>query len=232
MSTPATVPMFAPDGTLGDIPYEKMMDAKNAGAKPAVKLQAPDGSTGYIPADKIADATKAGGKLLPIEQQDTQHPGFWHALYGDLSSLASGVVHSDINPIHGMTETKEDVTNARKQEEANAAASEAAKNSPERQAHGAIYRNVTVPAAEAIGTNVAGMEQSAAEGDIAGVAGHATAPAVVAGAPEGVARGIPAIKNALPNASRAAEGLENVTRAAAGHPVAVTPGLSRELLEY
>jgi len=67
MSTGATVPMFAPDGTLGDVPYERMQDAIKAGGKIGVNVKAPDGTPGVIPADRVQDAMKAGAAVIPID---------------------------------------------------------------------------------------------------------------------------------------------------------------------
>lgn len=72
-----TVPVFAPDGTLGDIPQSSLAAAVKAGAKPGVTMRAPDGSLGVVPADRYQDAYKAGAKVVPLEQQDTDHPDFW-----------------------------------------------------------------------------------------------------------------------------------------------------------
>lgn len=77
------VQVFAPDGTLGDIPYDKLHDALGAGAKVARKVQAPDGTPGYIPADRINEALKAGAKPLPIDLSDAdggKKDGFWSKL--------------------------------------------------------------------------------------------------------------------------------------------------------
>src|SRR5271167_4479864 len=76
------VQVFAPDGTLGDVPYDKLHDALAAGAKPAAKFKAPDGTVGYVPADKAADAMKAGGTRIPLDLNDADggKPGFWSRL--------------------------------------------------------------------------------------------------------------------------------------------------------
>lgn len=73
-----TVPIFDPQGTLRDVPFENMHDAIAAGGKPALRFQAPDQSVRYVPADKSQDAVKAGGKILPIQQQSDGVP----ELYG------------------------------------------------------------------------------------------------------------------------------------------------------
>jgi hypothetical protein len=60
------VPMFAPDGTLGSIPYERMHEAITAGGKLGVTMKAPDGTSGVIPADRVGEAQKAGGRVIPF----------------------------------------------------------------------------------------------------------------------------------------------------------------------
>src|ERR1039458_8620285 len=91
--------MFSPDGTLGDIPYEQMKAALAAGAKPGVSIKAPDGSLGVVPADRYQDAAKAGATIVPIKDQETQHPGFWANAADDLQ----GLLHpSGFSPYPGM----------------------------------------------------------------------------------------------------------------------------------
>lgn len=195
MSTPATVPIFDPQGVLRDVPQAQMLDAVRAGGTVGVKFQAPDQSIRYVPANRTQDAVKAGGKIMPIEQQDVQHPGFWANLGSDLGGMAKGLWHAAVDP---LTDTHEDLVRKLHEEQASEAALE---NSPEHQAHGAFYRNVTTPAAQAIGVNVPGMEESAAQGDVAGVAGHAAAVPVAMAATEGAMRGVPAVSAAVKEAA-------------------------------
>lgn len=63
MSTPVMVPVFAPDGSMGEVPQTKLQDAISAGAKPAYAMTSPDGKTGYVPEDRVHDALQAGAKL-------------------------------------------------------------------------------------------------------------------------------------------------------------------------
>src|SRR5581483_7133695 len=191
-------------GKLRDVPYELMTQAVKAGGLPAVRFQAPDGKTRFVPANQIQDAVQHGGKMLPIVQQDVQHTGFWSALIDDVKSIGTGAYHAAVDP---LTDTHEDLVRKLHEEQASDAAAE---NSPERQAHGPIYRNVTVPAAQLIGVNVPGMEQSAAEGDVAGVAGHAAAVPAVMAATEGAARGMGAI-GSLPMRRAAGSGLRTLS---------------------
>jgi hypothetical protein len=67
----SSVAIYAPDGTLGSVPYENMHDALQAGGKIAVKMAAPDGTIGYVPGDRAKDAIAAGGKIQPISSPQT-----------------------------------------------------------------------------------------------------------------------------------------------------------------
>jgi hypothetical protein len=80
--TPPPMPLvqvYSPDGTLGDIPYDKLHDALSAGAIPASKIKAPDGTVGYVPANRRAEALAAGGQAVPLDLNDADggKPGFW-----------------------------------------------------------------------------------------------------------------------------------------------------------
>jgi len=192
----STVPIFAPDGSIGDIPSEQLASAVKGGAKPGIHITAPDGSPGVVPADRLQDAVKAGARIIPIEDQPVQHPGFWASMGADLGGMAKGLWHGATDP---LTDTHEDLVRKLHEEQASDAA---ANNSPERKAHGSLYRNVTVPLAEVVGVNVPGMEQSAAEGDVAGVYGHAAAPIAAAA----VAKGVEGTAGALSEAADTAAG--------------------------
>src|SRR6185437_8441642 len=91
MSAAQTVPMFAPDGSLGDIPYEQMHAAATAGAKPAVNILDPSGKPGLVPADRLQEAVQAGAKVVPYQEQEAQHPGFWTALGSDVKGMVAGL---------------------------------------------------------------------------------------------------------------------------------------------
>jgi hypothetical protein len=172
----STVPIFAPDGSLGDVPYEQMKAALAAGAKLGVSIKAPDGTLGVIPADRYQDAVKAGATIVPIKDQETQHPGFWAKAADDLK----GLLHpSGFSPYPGMG-----------QDEKAAAAGQSFEQDQARQKAGysAPYRALA-PVAQSVGVNVPGMEESAAEGDVGGVLGHAAAPAAMLGAGEAIGHG-------------------------------------------
>jgi hypothetical protein len=76
------------------------------------------------------------------------------------------------------------------------------------------YR-VLAPVAQGAGTNVGGMEASAAQGDTSGVLGHAVAPVVAYGLVKGVAKGL----DALPNKTRAQANFQAAMNAAGDKPV-------------
>lgn len=226
MGTPATVPMFAPDGSLGDIPYERMHEALTAGAKMGVYIKAPDGSQGIVPADRTNDAIKAGGKVVPYNLDAShQQEGFWKSFGGDLKGL---LTPQGQNPYPGMgVEQKVEAANSA------SAADEARKAS----GHGIPYR-VGATVISPI-TNVQGMEQAAEEGDTAGVLGHAAAGTTVAAAPligEGVSKvgksAIEAIQDKMPSTQRAGQTFQAVSKAAGDHAVNVTPQLSDALMQY
>ena len=204
----STVPIFAPDGRPGDIPAEQLMAAIKAGAKPGVNIIAPNGQPGTVPADRYVDAAKAGAKIVPFQDQEVKHPGFWASLRDDLKSMIP-------TGFNDMTNAEED------------AADKAASDFRKQSGYSSVYR-AAAPVAQAIGVNVPGMERSAQQGDVAGVAGHAAAvPAVMAatkglveGAPAAVKAAAPVVRSAVetvaPVASAVAERLPEIAGGAAG----------------
>lgn len=197
MSTPTTVPVFSPDGQLGDIPYEQLKAALAAGAKPGVTIKSPDGKIGVIPAERVPDAAKAGATVVPFEQQDGQHPGFWHALWEDAKGMAQGMA-STANATYAA-QSGNPMPMA--MQAANMAQG-ISDNMQHRKDEGRslAYRSVA-PVGDVLGVNTRGMEDAADQGDVAGVAGHASAvPAAMA-----VSAGVPAaIELAKGGAARAA----------------------------
>lgn len=181
-----TVPIFAPDGSLGDVPYERMKEAVAAGGKPGVTIKSPDGKLGVIPAERVPDAAKAGATIVPLDQQETQHAGFWHQLWNDVSSIRP----SGVSPYPGMDQGVKSGM---------AAASAERDQSRKAAGYSNAYRAIA-PLAESVGANVSGMEQSAKEGDPEGVLGHAAAVPTVMAATAGLAKGaeaMPAAADAL-----------------------------------
>ncbi len=210
----STVPIFDPQGTVRDVPFEQMQAAVAAGGKPAILVKPPDsigGAPRYVPTDQMSDAVKAGGTILPIQDQDTQHPGFWHALVGDLVGMGKGL----ISPTHHENDTGESI---------------AAKATAPAQAEQSAGYSVPYRAAAALarGTGIvdpSAMEQSAVQGDVAGVAGHATAPIAALAASEGVAHGAPALAEAAPAALSAAAPVIRTAAKATNMALEHAPGL-------
>jgi hypothetical protein len=189
----ATVPIVSPAGDVGDIPFAQMGAALAAGGKPGVTIKSPDGKLGVVPADRYQDAVKAGGTVVPYQEQDTQHPGFWaHA-----ADLMGGLLHpSGFSPYPGMD-----------QEAKSAAATQATQQDQARKQAGYStgYRALA-PVAQSVGVNVPAMEQSAKEGDIAGVAAGAAVPAATLAAGEALSQGGRSIADAAESALQSRAG--------------------------
>jgi hypothetical protein len=186
MSTEPTVPIFSPDGTLGDIPQSQLVAAVKAGAKPGVHIISPDGSPGVIPADRTQDAVRAGAKLVPLKDQPVQNAGFWHSLLSDVASIAHAIPDLSVTPAY-IGAPRSTVSQMPEQ-------LAAADQARQQEGRGPVYRAGAM-AATGAGANVTGMEQSAREGDVAGVVGHAAAVPVVMAATAGAAKGSDLIAN-------------------------------------
>jgi hypothetical protein len=181
------VPIFDPQGVLRDVPYEQMPAAVKAGGMPAVKFMAPDKSIRFVPANKTQDAYKAGGTVLPFEDQEVKHPGFWATLLDDAKGMASGTYHALADPdLLADPSVPDSVKNALvERQQTDAAAKIAGRKA---QGYGSLYSEVSAPANEMLGVNVSGMEQSAKEGDSGGVMGHAAAVPIAMAASDLAAR--------------------------------------------
>jgi hypothetical protein len=73
--------MFAPDGTVRQVPAEQMSDALNAGGKRAVRMTDPSGTLRYVPEDQVNAAMQSGGKLY-------QDPNAPPNTLGDMADVA------------------------------------------------------------------------------------------------------------------------------------------------
>lgn len=176
----ATTPMFAPDGTLGDVPTERVQDAIKAGGKVGVEMFAPDGTKGVVPAERFQDAVKAGGRPVTIGTPEPQRPGILSTMGSALGRIGKAIITPQAqNPYPGMGLEQ-------KQEAAQESAAEDAER--KKAGYSTGYR-MAAPIAQSIGVNVPKMEQDAKEGNERAVIGEAAAPAVALGA----ARAIPAI---------------------------------------
>lgn len=206
------VTIFDPQGNKGEVPFEHLQAAIKLGAKPSVTIKSPDGKVGDIPADRLPDAAKAGATVVPLEQQETQHPGFW----AKAADLMGGLLHpSGFSPYPGMDQ----------EAKSQAATQSAQLNESEKAAgYSGPYRAL-VPAARAVGVDVPGMEQSAKEGDMGGVAAGAVVPLATLTAAEGVAHGGPAAADAAkPYFDAVKRTVENVTPKQAAQVVGGTSG--------
>jgi hypothetical protein len=173
----SSVPIFAPDGTLGDIPAERLPDAVKAGAKPGVKVISPEGIPGVVPADRYADAVRAGAKLAP-QQENQPQTGFFSALASDIGGMIKGLP-SALSMALPSGDPRIMTAQMRMRGQMMGAIADNAEK--EKQAgYSAPYRGAAI-AAQSVGVNVPGMEQAASQGDPGAVLGHAAAvPAVMA----------------------------------------------------
>lgn len=181
----AMVTIFDPQGNPGEVPQSQLAAAVKAGAMPAVHIQSPDGKDGYIPANRTHDAIQNGAKLLPFQQQEVKHPGFWHELSADVTGIARGAASLPsviANPASALTAgAQAGIDDMMRQQEG----------------RGLTYRVAAPVAQNLTGTNVRGMEESANQGDVGGVLGHAAAVPTVMAAGELAGAGA----RALPKAS-------------------------------
>jgi hypothetical protein len=206
------IPIFDPQGTLRDVPPDQLVAAVKAGGMPAVKFIAPDKSIRFVPASRMQEAAAAGGTIQPYEDQDVKHPGFWSTLWGDLSSMAPHAVD--------LTQpTNRFASNEHNQAKFNA------EDAARKEAGYSLPYRAVAPVAEGLGVNVPGMEQSAKEGDMAGVAGHAAAVPTVMAATEGIGRGAGALSDTEAFA-RVKQTLQNVTPKQVAQAAGAIPGLA------
>jgi len=231
MSTVPTVPMFSPDGKLGDIPQTSMTQAMQAGAIPGVHVTDPNGNPGVIPANRMAEAVKAGAKIEPLHEQPIQHEGFWSTMLGDLGDIAKGAFKTGLSASAQMMGTPAPLMRrvglTPMQDQAKQMIQTVRDIPKEDQARKAAGRSdvytALAPVPEMLGVNVQGMEKSAQQGDVGGVLGHAAAPTIVAAAPLGVEGAARLANRVIPSTTRAGAGLNALTdspeAAFANHPV-------------
>lgn len=183
-----TVPIFAPDGTLGDVPYEQMHAALAAGGKPGVTIKSPDGKLGVVPADRSLEAVHAGGQIVPLKDQETQHPGFWQSLYEN--TPLKGVVDKaselmqDPDKIQSLPyDLVAGLVNSQANEMKKGAALRAQGHTAEGLAHSAMGRlpvvgPILAQGAENVGTALGQGNYRGAAGAVLGTAGTLLAPKI------------------------------------------------------
>lgn len=248
MSTPATVPIFDPQGKVRDIPYEQMHDAISRGGKMGVYVADPSGTQRIVPADRVNEAVSKGGKVIPYNiDAGHQSEGFWKTYGKDIAGAVGGIAQTLASDPTGITAQGVGIG-------ANVAANDIAR---QQRGSGKLYRATAALAQIATPANVVGMEEAADKGDTSGVLAHAAAGETMAAAPllgeaglkgakaasKGVKAGVSGIKDAyatratsaaratMPEVAnlppRAALGVEKIYRAAA--PVGSDPGFRANL---
>jgi hypothetical protein len=93
----STITMFAPDGSTGEIPADKVQAAQQAGFKRAVNMASPQGKSGLIPEDRVPDAEKSGFKRAAVEYDEKSDP--YQKRY---DASASGIISGAGNELANM----------------------------------------------------------------------------------------------------------------------------------
>ena len=73
----SSVPLFAPDGTVRQVPPEQLTDALNAGGKRAVRMTDPGGVLRYVPEDQVNAATQPEGNSIKTQTRRPIHSVTW-----------------------------------------------------------------------------------------------------------------------------------------------------------
>jgi hypothetical protein len=170
----APVPMFDVDGQVRNVPYEKMTEAAQNGMKPAVSVTFPgEKQARWVPADKLPEATSQenGGKINPLEDQQAQHPGAWQHILSMAWGGAKGMIENVLDP-EGVVTGSDPVGDVVRQ-----------KASEQKAGYGPGYQAAAEVAGSTGVTSPAGMEQSAKQGDVKGVATQALGSTAMALAP-------------------------------------------------
>jgi len=95
------VTMFAPDGSTGDIPADKVQAAQQAGFKRAFTMVSPDGKSGYIPEDRANDAAKAGFRFGAEDNQQSTGQLYKQALFNPVGSGAASGITGGLEQVGG-----------------------------------------------------------------------------------------------------------------------------------
>jgi hypothetical protein len=98
ISPKRTVPMFGPDGSLNDIPAERVHDAIASGGVIGSPIIAPDGTHSMVPSSRLHEALKAGAKIDSTgwtpEQEHANHPTVLGRLAGTV--IGPGTIGEDV----------------------------------------------------------------------------------------------------------------------------------------
>ena len=100
----SSFPLFAPDGTVRQVPQEQLQDALNAGGKLAVKMQDPSGTLRYVPSDQVDQATQAGGKVYQAPQSYGFGTPFENTLGREIKSVGQNIAGAPNAIYHAFTD--------------------------------------------------------------------------------------------------------------------------------
>lgn len=197
------VQVFAPDGTLGDIPYDRLHDALGAGAKIAAKVKAPDGTVGFIPGDRVPDAMKAGATRVPLDMHDADggRPGFWSQAWDKAVSMLPSKEDA-LRAVGGSGVTayqlaKNPRATAGRLIQETPGLTQAAEYLRSRDAGNSTGRSALNAVGTMVGVDPAQEEADAKAGNTAGVAADAVVPAAAAIAGEALHLGAPKVGAAV-----------------------------------
>src|SRR5438105_595366 len=209
MSTPSTLPNFTmldPEGAPRVIPADQIGNAMAGGLKMASKMIDPEGTARWIPYDMRDQALKAGmqpyGAVQPrrpvddlVTRWSTRVDNALTTIGNDFNSFLKptgfapgGYPNIQYNPPSALREHMwtPDADQSKEQ-----AFQQGIRDDERRKAagYGPAYRAIA-PIAQAMGTNVNGMEGAAARGDQEGVLAHIVAPLTMGISAAESARGV------------------------------------------
>ena len=95
----SSVPLFAPDGSVRQVPAEQLTDALNAGGKRAVQMTDPSGTLRYVPEDQVSTAMQSGGKVYQPAPSFWQDPKtFLQTRAGQMGQEAQNQMNQALGP--------------------------------------------------------------------------------------------------------------------------------------
>ena len=95
----SSVPLFAPDGSVRQVPAEQLTDALNAGGKRAVQMTDPSGVLRYVPEDQLNTAMQSGGKVYQPAPSFWQDPKtFLQTRAGQMGQEAQNQMNQALGP--------------------------------------------------------------------------------------------------------------------------------------
>ena len=95
----SSFPLFAPDGSVRQVPAEQLTDALNAGGKRAVQMTDPSGTLRYVPEDRVNTAMQSGGKVYQPAPSFWQDPKtFLQTRAGQMGQEAQNQMNQALGP--------------------------------------------------------------------------------------------------------------------------------------